>query len=182
MKGIALVVIISTITAEKYSLDLLYHFIENNSPVYSWTYPDADMVGQPKFKSIGGTPHPEIVVVPDTELQSHRLATRSKIEAFYNSDKGTIYISDRIDWGSTYGQSVLLHELVHHVQYQMDLEGIACGYSFVEGDAYSVQAAYLKEHGFDDETLKGVVGASVMYNSIGERCLLELIMTGKEQR
>ena len=175
MTGLAVAVAISI-----YPLESLYQFIENNSPVYSWTYPDAELVGQPKFENIDIT-HPQIVIVPDDELQAHRKITRSEVEAFYDSDKKTIFVSDRIDLDTTYGQSVLLHELVHHVQYQMDLDGIACGYSFVEGDAYSVQAAYLKENGLDDEMLKGVVGASIMNNSIGERCLLELIMTGKER-
>ncbi len=183
MKGLALVAVMAAITAEEYPLDSLYRFIENNSPVYSWTYPDADFVGQPKFMSNGVVILPQIVVVPDAELQTHRNATRSKVEAFYNSEKGTIFVSDRIDLGTTYGQSVLLHELVHHIQFQMDLEGIACGYSFIEGDAYSIQAAYLKEHGFEDdsETLKGIIGAGAFHTAMGERCLLELIMTGKER-
>lgn len=170
MQGLALAVAIST---------SLHQFIEDNSPVYAWTYPDAELVGQPKFENLVIT-HPKVAVMPDDELQDIRKTTRSRVEAFYSSDTATIYLSDRIDLDTAYGQSVLLHELVHHVQHQMDLDGIACGWSFLEGDAYTVQAAYLEEHGIDDATLKGIVGASAMHNSVGERCLLELIMNGNE--
>ena len=159
------------------SLGELYQFIDKHSPEYHMMYPDNALIGTPKYSSEVVRFDPRIVIVTDDMLQEMKLSGHGTADALYEVETATIYLSDRVDLNTAYGRSVLLHELVHHVQYQMDLDAIACGYTFVEGDAYSVQADYLEQH--DDAALTAIRGLSILRSSFGERCLLELIMNGE---
>lgn len=59
---------------------------------------------------------PTITVVADTELQQMACGRPCWVKAFYDPDKG-IFLSKSIDYEKdSYGQSILLHELVHYVQ------------------------------------------------------------------
>ena len=135
------------------------------------------MVGDSKYNSSAVRFDPKLKIVTDAVLQDMKLIGHGTADALYEVETATIYLSDRIDLNTAYGQSVLLHELVLHVQHQMDLDEIACGYSFVEDDAYTVQAEYLKQHG--DEAWEAIRTLGIMRSGMGERCLLDLIMNGE---
>lgn len=80
-----------------------------------------------------------------------------QLEAVYNHDLKTILLSNKIDPNSGYGRSVIVHELVHFIQYQQKLnEEVAC-LNALERDAYTLQAQYMEQHGipknFDQATI-----------------------------
>lgn len=94
---------------------------------------------------------PEIHVVPPAEIQRLLCKGHCGIKAFYLPDKG-IFVSDTADpAGDVLGRSILLHELVHHVQHvtgKFDRVSNACERWYSkEREAYEVQNAYLREQG-----------------------------------
>lgn len=69
-----------------------------------------------------------------------------QLEAVYNHDSQTIHISSKIDLQSAYAHSVIVHELVHFIQYQEKInETVEC-LSALERDAYDIQAMYMDQH------------------------------------
>jgi hypothetical protein len=55
-------------------------------------------------------------------------------------------ISSKIDLQSAYAHSVIVHELVHFIQYQLKInESVEC-LSALERDAYDIQARYMDQH------------------------------------
>jgi hypothetical protein len=95
---------------------------------------------------------PEVHVVPPTQI--HSMLCKGKpcgIKAFYLPDRG-IFVSDTVDPSQdTFARSILLHELVHHVQHlsgRFDRIGDQCDRWFSkEREAYQVQNAYLQDQG-----------------------------------
>lgn len=79
------------------------------------------------------------------------------IEAFYDKDNKKILIRDNIDLSSIYGKSVLLHELVHFIQYQNGIDKKVECRSMLERDAYDIQREYLDNYNipkpFDEFTI-----------------------------
>lgn len=70
-----------------------------------------------------------------------------QIYGLYNYKNETIYLLDSIDLNSEKGKSILLHELVHYLQYQNGHdERVSCK-NELEKLAYGLEARYLKEHG-----------------------------------
>lgn len=159
------------------SLEEFYQFIDEHSPEYHAMHPDNNLVGKPKYNSAVVRFDPKILIVTDDMLQGMKLIGHGTADALYEVETATIYLSDRIDLDTVYGQSVLLHELVHHVQHQMDLDEIACGYSFIEGDAYAVQVEFLRQH--EDQALTAIHELSMVRGIQGEHCLLDIIMNGE---
>lgn len=81
----------------------------------------------------------------------------NQLQAVYNHDLKTILLSNKIDPTSGYGRSVLVHELIHFIQYQQKQnEKVAC-LSALERDAYTLQARYMDTHdipkNFDEATI-----------------------------
>ena len=70
-----------------------------------------------------------------------------QIYGLYNFKNKTVYILDSIDLNTQKGKSILLHELVHYVQYQNGHdERVECK-NKLENLAYHLEARYLKQHG-----------------------------------
>lgn len=161
------------------NLEELYAFIDEHSPKYHPMHPENDLVGMPKYNSRVVRSDPRIIVVTDDDLQEMKLTGHGTSDALYEVETATIYLSERVDLSTAYGKSVLLHEIVHHVQHQMNLDAIACGYSFIEGDAYAIQAEYLWQH--SDMALTAIRELSIVRGIQGEHCLLDLIMNGERK-
>ena len=87
-------------------------------------------------------------------------------------------------WNPFTGSPFCCTNFVHNIQYPMDLEGMACSFSFIEADAYSLQAACMKAQGVreDNEAFMTLKTAGAFHTAVGERCLLELIMNGELPR
>ncbi len=70
-----------------------------------------------------------------------------QIYGLYNFRNGTIYLLDSIDLETEKGKSILLHELVHYLQYQNGHnEKVDCK-NQLEHLAYNLEAKYLQAHG-----------------------------------
>jgi len=74
---------------------------------------------------------------------------RLNVYGLYKFDEKTIYILDSIDLNTTNGKGILLHELVHYVQYQTGKEKFVNCIKELESEAYKLEASYLKENGLD---------------------------------
>lgn len=70
-----------------------------------------------------------------------------QIYGLYNFKNGTIYLLDSIDLNTDKGKSILLHELVHYLQYQNGQDHKVDCKNQLEYLAYNLEARYLKEHG-----------------------------------
>lgn len=70
----------------------------------------------------------------------------ASLEAIFIAEEDAIYISDRIDINSTYGQSIIVHELIHFLQNKRNhIAQVPC-LNALEKDAYTIQARYLEAH------------------------------------
>lgn len=85
----------------------------------------------------------------------------ANIYGLYNFKDKTIYLLDSIDINTTKGRSILLHELVHYLQYKNGHNHQVECKNRLEYLAYTLEAAYLKEHGhkigFSQNHLRRVV-------------------------
>jgi hypothetical protein len=86
------------------------------------------------------------------------VALRSQAGAFY-PETGRIEVAEGLDLSKPYGQSFLLHELVHAAQARRG--PLACE-GRLEAEAYGVQARFLKAHGEDDEARAMIAMASLL--------------------
>ncbi len=71
----------------------------------------------------------------------------NQLEAVFDHHQNRILLSSRIDWDSPYGRSVIVHELVHFIQYQQGMQDRVECLNALERDAYRVQALYMEAHG-----------------------------------
>ena len=109
-------------------------------------------------------------VVPATKKVCADTSVGYKTLALYIESSETIYISNDFWWPSKKDQSILLHELVHHMQfannYQKTTE--SCGRPDLEAQAYSVQSEWLKTHGM---SLEKDIGIGPLYLYIITTCI-----------
>ncbi|MBV7393667.1 DUF6647 family protein [Mameliella sediminis] len=78
----------------------------------------------------------------------------------YLPDSGTIALAADLDLTTAWGQSVLLHELVHLAQHRDN--GLPDCRAAMEYEAYAAQAAYLRRNGHErDAVMLYVFGALV---------------------
>ncbi len=73
----------------------------------------------------------------------------NQLEAVYDHHQQRILLSSKIDWDSPYGRSVIVHELVHFIQYQRGMQDRVECLNALERDAYEVQALYMEAHGVE---------------------------------
>jgi hypothetical protein len=79
-------------------------------------------------------------------------ALRSQAGAFF-PDSGRIELAPDLDLTSAYGQSFLLHELVHAAQYANGAPAKARCIAQLESEAYLVQSDFLRAAGLPREAL-----------------------------
>lgn len=129
---------------------LLAYFIEEHSPVY--TDLDPEKAGKPILEATY-IEMPKVAVMDREELKT--LAKREQyVDGLYIFGHQTIYISDSVNLSTTYGESVVLHELVHHTQYMTGLGKTAPCSAALEADAYEIQADYLVANGFAKDSVE----------------------------
>ena len=71
----------------------------------------------------------------------------------YDPASGRIELAPDLNLSTAYGQSYLLHELVHAAQFASGADQTALCPAALEAEAYSVQAAFLRQNGLPDEAL-----------------------------
>ena len=69
-----------------------------------------------------------------------------RIYGLYNFNERAVYILDSLDLTSENGKGILLHELVHFLQYQYDLDKNVQCKNELESLAYMLEAKYLQAH------------------------------------
>ena len=99
--------------------------------------------------------HPNVIMMPPTELNEQynksTLAKTNHIEelwAYYNTKNQTIYLRADFRQYDPWHKSILLHELLHHVQYHNKV--LYQCINQMEEEAWPLQKKYLKEfHNID---------------------------------
>jgi len=81
------------------------------------------------------------------KLPSNVDAAELNILGLYNFNNQTIYMLDSLDLESEEGKAILLHELVHYLQYEESVnENVECK-NELEALAYTLEAEYLNNQG-----------------------------------
>ena len=98
---------------------------------------------------------PEIIKVSSTQMAEVAFGgelpqavdpDKLRIYGLYNFNEGAVYILDSLDLESEKGKGILLHELVHFLQYQYDKdEDVKCK-NELESLAYILEAKFLQSH------------------------------------
>jgi hypothetical protein len=78
-------------------------------------------------------------------------ALENSVMALYAHDLRTIVVGDRVDLASLQGRVVLVHELVHFMQYELGHDREAPCQQVLERDAYQIQHTYMRAHGLTPE-------------------------------
>ena len=82
----------------------------------------------------------------------------------YNYEEKVIYLLDSVDLSTEQGKGILLHELVHFLQYQNGQDGNVRCRNELESLAYRLEARYLNEHshspGFSPQQIKSLSSCS----------------------
>ncbi|HWQ37931.1 MAG TPA: DUF6647 family protein [Burkholderiales bacterium] len=108
---------------------------------------------------------PEVHAVQQSWIQSEVCVKSCRVPAFYDPARG-VFIDEKLDLkGDTFDRSILLHELVHHVQARSGrfeyLPSECERRNAEEREAYSIQNKYLAHVGNPRR---------VMYGGPGIRC------------
>lgn len=106
---------------------------------------------------------PEVMQVPEEKLADilyhgqvpkGRNVNRVSVAGVYNFRDGAIYLLDSEDLETVEGRAVLVHELVHYLQYRNGLDKSVECIRKLEPAAYAAQTKFLAQHGkgpeFDD--------------------------------
>ena len=93
----------------------------------------------------------ELMIDDDAEFANNRHTVSfqnfvNQLEALYDHDQDRILVSARIDVNSPYGRSVLIHELVHFIQYRQGAQDQVNCLNALEKEAYETQALYMAAH------------------------------------
>lgn len=94
----------------------------------------------PKIKRVSAREMAEVAFGKRASLSQ----MRHRINGLYNFNEKAVYILDTLDLESDKGSSILLHELVHYLQYQHGYEKDVKCKNELELLAYLLQGQYLK--------------------------------------
>ena len=138
-------------------------YIHDNSP-------ERKLSPYTKWLSTDDVDVPDIVIVPAADMtdvfralsyanESEFQDTDVSVGAFYNHITQTMYFKDTLDVTSVLGQSIVLHELIHHVQLINGLNFNTCDSArFQERQAYAMQIDFMLANGYsqDDHMITGL--------------------------
>ena len=121
--------------------DFIYSYISENSPL--------DKKGDPIF-TIKEIKDPVVVFLNNSQLEIFAGKGMGSAVAIY--EEGYMYLNESIDLSTTEDYSILMHELIHHVQRFSGQNEVykECPIS-LEKDAYNIQIKWLKEQSADPE-------------------------------
>ena len=99
---------------------------------------------------------PRVKIIDETKLTAlaygnsyvHKIKDYNydEVLGLYNYRNSTIYISHQLDLNSKQGQSILLHELVHHFQYMSGEADKVTHISQLEPYAYFLERKFSKQY------------------------------------
>lgn len=87
------------------------------------------------------------------QAKSRVPAGERELEAAFEPRSKGIFLSETLDLSSPVDLSFLVHELVHAAQFEQSTSGSEQPIGYLEYEAYSLQASFLKSRGFDQEAL-----------------------------
>jgi len=93
-----------------------------------------------------GSPQNIAVIAFGGDLPSNVNANDLNILGLYNFNEKTIYLLDSVDLKTEVGRGILLHELVHYLQYEEYFDQDVECRNELEALAYTIEAEYLHEH------------------------------------
>ena len=113
---------------------------------------DHDVSKVPEVKKVSATEIAEVAF--GGTLPQAVDPEKLQIYGLYNFNEGAVYLLDDLDLSSEKGKGILLHELVHYLQYQYDQdENVQCK-NELESLAYILEAKFLQSHGHDHNISK----------------------------
>ncbi len=112
---------------------------------------------------------PALISIPDADLVAMRYGPDTTVEpglvvALYDDASGTIYLSDSWTGQTPADLSVLVHEMVHHLQAAADMR-FACP-AAREALAYRAQDAWLGLFGESLESAFGIDAATILVGTV----------------
>lgn len=151
-------------------------FIQANGK--TWRF--GERAGKPRL-DVSNFEMPNIVVAPtqdelneiylsyadDSELEGKDPEGNiPRVAAFYDPESKTMFFHGEMDLSNPYNISTIIHETIHHIQFENGIDKmVECG-SRLEEPAYSIQLKYLDSVGYDDEIkIRGLKWGKVMYSS-----------------
>lgn len=103
--------------------------------------------------------HPTVVLIDQCEIRQLHAGSAAvdceddslHAEAIYMPERKTIYLPDTWSAGNLGDVGTLLHELVHHMQFEngMDRKAISCPGQQIEAPAYDAEISFLLAAGVD---------------------------------
>lgn len=105
-----------------------------------------------KLPTIVLTTNREMVDMAVNSTPEHQFSEEDKlqmqkgVEAFYLDRIDTVVLGENVDLSTFQGQSTLLHELVHYVQYKLGKDKSAACIQALEPEAYAAQNNFLMIH------------------------------------
>lgn len=119
---------------------------------------DHDVSKVPQVKKVSATQIAKIAF--GGELPQAVDPEKLQIYGLYNFNEGAVYLLDSLDMNSETGKGILLHELVHYLQYQYDQDDQVSCKNELESLAYILEAKFLQsrghEHNISDAHIKRV--------------------------
>jgi hypothetical protein len=108
-------------------------------------------------KFVGDIEPPKIIPSTPKELQKMYCGgNQCSVSAIYY--RGNIYYDNSIELNDTVNRSIIVHELVHHIQNHQYGPTYDCDLWYKkEQQAYQVQSTYLKLHGHSDKIIKEAI-------------------------
>lgn len=99
-------------------------------------------------------------MLPMTEKQLQKIYCSAgescTVSALYYG--GKVYYNQNLDLSDALSRSIILHEMVHHIQREKVGDTYDCNMWWKkEREAYSIQAAYLRKYGLDDSVVLDTV-------------------------
>ena len=108
---------------------------------------DYDIDNIPDIKKVSSTQIAEVAF--GGELPKNINPDTLQIFGLYNFNDGAVYLLDSIDLDTDEGKGILLHELVHYLQYQTGMDADAKCKNELESLAYVLEAKFLESHDHD---------------------------------
>ena len=109
--------------------------------------PNVEQVTQQKLAELYmGTDESRLGYLSDADKESIFNDLTNSLEVVYASDNNTIYLGEKIEPESTYGRSVMVHELVHFLQNKNDMHKQVTCKNALEKDAYLIQSDYMVQN------------------------------------
>ncbi|MFT5134332.1 MAG: hypothetical protein ACI9SC_002807, partial [Gammaproteobacteria bacterium] len=119
-------------------ISAMFDWINNHSSF------DHDITNMPEIVKVSARQMAEVAFGGD--LPQAVDPEKLRIYGLYNFNEGAVYILDSLDMESEKGKGILLHELVHFLQYQYDKdEDVKCK-NELESLAYLLEAKFLQSH------------------------------------